>query len=97
MCESKLTADFYSIRRSYGFSPFIVRPTEVTSHSASILGHIWCNEPDTIGRCVIIMSDITDHFPVFVDFKISSDVHADAYLSFQKRVIIEQKKRPTKS
>ena len=90
--ESKLTAGFYSIMCSYGFFPFIVRLTRVTSHSASILDHIWCNEPDTVRRSGINMNDITDHFPISVDLKISSDVYADAYLSFQKRVINERNK-----
>ena len=74
-----------------GISPLAyARPNRGTSHSASILDHIWCKEPDPVWCCGIIMSDISDHFPVFVDLKISSDAHGDAYLSFQKRVTNER-------
>ena len=53
---------------------------------------MWCNEPDTVGRCRIFMSDITDYLPVFVVLKLSSDVHADAYPSLQRQIIIAQNK-----
>ena len=67
------TADFIDMLYSYSFAPVINRPTRITASTASIIDNIFTNnQPALINSSQgILMTDITDHFPVF---HISNDI-----------------------
>lgn len=57
--------DFLDLMSSYSFIPFITKPTRHTEHSLTLIDNIFlnCTPPTESG---IIISDITDHFPIFL-------------------------------
>ena len=48
-----------------GLFPVILRPTRIGSSTASLLDHMWTSFIDRVSNTGIIMSNISDHFPVF--------------------------------
>ena len=63
----QLTAEFLNIMYSNSFIPLINRPTRVTEHSATLIDNVFTNGLTSIINSLqgILISDITDHFPVF--------------------------------
>ena len=89
VCENKLTSEYCMMMNSYGFLPYIVRPTRVSCHSATILDQIWYND-DNVVRSGIILSDITDHFPVFIELNIEpSNINV---INFSRRILNSRNK-----
>ena len=63
----------------------IVKPTRVTSTSATLIDHIWTNNFNNNIKNGIIYTDISDHFPVFSVFKINSCKVKDSKISITYR------------
>ena len=63
----ELTADFVNSLYSYGFVPLINRPTRITPHSATIIDNIFTNNHEALIKSYqgILVTDLSDHFPVF--------------------------------
>ena len=61
------TAQFVDLLYSYALLPLINRPTRISQSSATLIDNIFTNNIDTIDkdRQGILVTDITDHFPVF--------------------------------
>ena len=59
------TNDFLDNVISQGFVPQIIKPTRITSASATLIYHIYCNHTHTNCDSGIIITDIADHFGVF--------------------------------
>ena len=69
--DQNLSQEFLEILLSASFLPLISRPTRVTMHSASLLDNIFCNTlpiPDSS----IILSDISDHYPIMSHFNLNA-------------------------
>ena len=49
--------------RSLYFRPLVSIPTRITSNSATLIDHVWCNMP-LQSQTFVIKIGITDHFPV---------------------------------
>ena len=63
--------DFLETFMSASFLPLISKPTRVVNNSATLIDNIFCNIlplPDSS----IILSDITDHYPIMTHFKLTS-------------------------
>merc|ERR1712208_262115 len=61
------TSDYLDILYCNNFVPVINRPTRVTNHSATLIDHIFSNNLCPSLRCFqgILLTDISDHYPVF--------------------------------
>ena len=61
------TAQFVDLLYSYALLPLINRPTRSSQSSATLIDNIFTNNIDIIDedRQGILVTDITDHFPVF--------------------------------
>ena len=62
----KHTGDYLDLIYSSGYIPLINRPTRVTSQTATLIDHILSN--NVIGKSLyqgVLLTDITDHYPVF--------------------------------
>ena len=57
---------------SLGCIPLITKPTRITSHSATIIGHIYTNKKQVAATSGILITDISDHFGIFsiIDMKL---------------------------
>ena len=60
------TINFLNTLNSHHFIPVITIPTRVTSVSSTVIDHIWCNSANDLCKSGVIVSDITDHYPVFI-------------------------------
>ena len=49
------------------FLPLISKPTRMANHSATLIDNVFCNTLPTPDSSVIL-SDITDHFPIMSHF-----------------------------
>ena len=58
------TAEFLEVIYSHAFTPLITKPTRVTSNTATLIDNIFTNSSRNSFNG-IILSDISDHFPIF--------------------------------
>ena len=67
-----LTADFNDTIYSYGLVPLITRPIRVTETSATLIDNIFTNKNISYGESMygILVSDTSDHYPIFCIDKI---------------------------
>ena len=77
--------EFLDGLHSYMFFPMITRPTRITSHIATLLDNIFANTFFDHSRSSLLITDISDHLPVFSihsndDF---SNSHAHDPVSFE--------------
>ena len=61
----ELTNDFLEASFSYGLLPVITKPTRVTPTSATLIDHIWVKNKSELHTAGIILSHISDHYPIF--------------------------------
>ena len=59
------TKDFIENMFAGGFLPLITKPTRITSHSATLIDHIYSNNSRCNYTSGIVVSDVADHFAVF--------------------------------
>ena len=57
---------FYELMASYGFTPFILLPTRITDHSATIVDNIFTNNMSNKILSGNIVTDFSDHFSQFI-------------------------------
>ena len=65
----KPASDLISLFHSYFFYCTITRPTRVKNNSATLIDHIWSNDLTNNYVNGIVLSHISDHFPIFSSFK----------------------------
>ena len=82
---SNLKTEFENNLSCTGFYPLILRPTRVTKNTASLLDNIFTTEVKFRVDSGILLSDISDHFPIFAMYHY--DIHAKKikdYVTFRK-------------
>src|SRR5579872_4063737 len=65
------TSSFLNIMLSFGLMPAINRPTRTTSSSNALLDNIFTNFCNSKCKCAILYSDISDHFPVLMQYRLN--------------------------
>ena len=60
----KNVTDYVDLLFSYGFLQLILKPTRCTPNSASVIDHILTNTQAEIIESVILVSPLSDHFPI---------------------------------
>ena len=63
------TGDYLENIFTHGFLPLITKPTRLTSHSATLIDHIYTNKSDLTATSGIVVTDISDHFGIFAVIK----------------------------
>ena len=58
-----LTAQFIELLFAFGF--LITKPTRITAHSATFIDNIFMNNTTVSSKSGLIISDISDHLPIF--------------------------------
>lgn len=66
----KATGEFIDAMFAMSLFPSIIRPSRITSHSATLIDNIFCNN---LGNIVsgLLIKDISDHLPVFAVYNIT--------------------------
>ena len=66
-CESHDgTDDFLNTMFSYFFQPYILQPTRITDHSATLIDNIYFNSIEHVTISGNLIYDISDHLPNFL-------------------------------
>ena len=81
------TQEFVDNLFSYTLLPAITKPTRVTSHSATLIDNIFCNDIITNNNVLtgILYTDITDHFPIFyIDYASKTNLYYEVQLKRTK-------------
>jgi len=68
---------FVSQMYSFGLTPLILRPTRVGTASATLIDHIWTSNVAVAARSGVLLSHVTDHFPIFTQFAAVSPAATD--------------------
>ena len=76
--ENDENLHYVSMLFSKGYLPYVTLPTRITPHSATCIDHIFVKYPPTVHfndiLSGIFYSDISDHLPCFISFKINNPV-----------------------
>ena len=56
---------YVDLSMEFSYRPLINKPTRITSHSATLLDHIWSNNLSETLNSGILMNDCSDHFAPF--------------------------------
>ena len=49
---------------AFDFSQLVKELTRVTAHSATLIDHVYTNQPDKITECFVLKITLSDHYPV---------------------------------
>jgi hypothetical protein len=84
----QFTGEFLDIMYANMFFPVITLPTRITSHTGHIfIDNIFTNHPDNYSFSGLLLSDISDHLPIFyITHDQFSDMDVDAYTSIVIKV-----------
>ena len=63
--KHKMTNEFINTMYSMSLYPKITRPSRITSHSATLIDNIFNNDIENNTMSGLLISDISDHLPVF--------------------------------
>ena len=84
--KSQDMLEYYLLMTSYGFLPYILRPTRVTGFSATLIDHIWFNDNSCVRSSGIILSGATDHFPIYINLNFQPIQNDNIYVFHYKRI-----------
>ena len=75
---------------SIGLYPLVDRPTRISNHSFSLIDNIFTNVTNNNVTSGILVSDITDHLPIFVFCTHPNPNRVDRKSNVKKRIINEK-------
>uniref|UniRef100_A0A8C6MEW6 Reverse transcriptase domain-containing protein n=1 Tax=Nothobranchius furzeri TaxID=105023 RepID=A0A8C6MEW6_NOTFU len=67
--RNKMTRDFMDVMSSRSLYPVITQPTRITSTCATLIDNIYTNEIEKTANSGLLISDISDHLPIFIIHK----------------------------
>ena len=62
--------------------PLITQPTRVTSTSTALIDHMYTNNGVDAGKSFVLVSDMSDHFPVIVTSNLNLPKHDKSEISY---------------
>jgi hypothetical protein len=81
------TEDLFNIFHSNGLVPTITKPTRITHTSATLIDNIYISlKGNTIGTSGILLTDISDHLPIFVCLGQQTSKHKKSFINVTKRI-----------
>ena len=86
--ESNIAAkSFLDTMYSIGLYPLIDRPTRISNHSFSLIDNIFTNVVNQTTLSGILLSDITDHLPIFVLCNYPTHIQINSNRYVKKRIV----------
>ena len=74
--NNKKVQSFVNLMFRCGMIPVVIKPTRVTTHTATAIGRMFTNSIiNTEIKSAIIKADISDHFPILFVAKVKVDVN----------------------
>jgi len=77
-------ADYCNNFISHGLYPLITKPTRTTAGSATLIDNIFTNDINCITRAAVIISDVSDHYPIFVQKLNSREYRNPTIITYRK-------------
>lgn len=71
----------------HSFFPAINKPTRVTTHSATVINHLWTNNFDNYITSVKF-NTLSDHFPIVSSLFVGNNKHAHKIVTIIKRTLL---------
>jgi len=68
--SDKPTLSFMNMLNSYGFFPTISKATRISNNSDALLDNIFINDVNVVNNSGILLHDLSDHFPVFLNLSL---------------------------
>ena len=69
--------NFMNVMSSYFFQPYIIQPTRITDHTATLIDNIFFNSVEYFVNSGNLIYELTDHLPNFIIFNELSDIFSD--------------------
>ena len=69
---------------SHGMYPLITKPTRTAAGSATLIDNIFTNEVNCVTRSAVIISDVSDHYPIFIQKPISHEYRNPTVITYRK-------------
>ena len=63
--EHNKTNEYFEVLLSFGLLPTVTKPTRISHNSATLIDHIFVSNQSKFHYSGIIISEISDHFPIF--------------------------------
>ena len=76
---------FIELFFSYSFVPLITKATRITPSSATLIDNVFVNDINRVFRSGILMSDISDHLPIFLICKSNQRINSNVQQTYYKR------------
>lgn len=86
--SNNTSQEFLELLLSASFLPLVSKPTRVVNNSATLIDNIFSNvipHPDSY----VVLSDVTDHYPIFSHYKISHSVKNGGPCPSRRRITPE--------
>ena len=68
-------SEYFNIAVSHGLYPTVTKPTRVTKSSATLIDNVYVNILHYPIKSTIFLNDLSDHFPLFVEFSCMTKPH----------------------
>ena len=82
--RSNSVADYCNNFLSHGLYPLITKPTRTTAESATLIDNIFTNDVNSVTRAAVIISDVSDHYPVFIQKPNSREYRNPIVITYRK-------------
>uniref|UniRef100_A0A8C6M161 Reverse transcriptase domain-containing protein n=1 Tax=Nothobranchius furzeri TaxID=105023 RepID=A0A8C6M161_NOTFU len=89
--KNKSTEEFIDIMYSLGLFPLITRPTRITLHCTTLIDNIFTNIMEEKVESGLLISDISDHLPVFASYDCHYKNETEGTNYMYKRMKTEQR------
>ena len=86
--NDKKALSFYNLMSSYGCFPTISLATRIQNGKKSLLDNIFVNDLTVVHDSGIVIDDLSDHFPIFVNL----DIEQSNVQERKQRIVFDEKK-----
>ena len=81
---SNIVESFVHSNFENSFYSVVNKPTRVTSHSATVIDHIWCNFVNNSFVSGVLLTEFSDHFAPFMRIMVDTEVREPNGLSYYR-------------
>ena len=75
-CNSNFNVkSYFDMLTSFNLFNIIKNPTRITENSSTLIDHFYVNNPEKIINNLLLLSDISDHFPLLVTIQNCTNKH----------------------
>lgn len=73
--------EFCNLLYSFSLFPMTTKPTRITDTTMSLIDQIWTTQVENNVGNYIVLTDISDHYPIFSHFKYNEIIHLPTFIT----------------